>query len=344
MSSSSPSGAGSFRLSCRKNLVHISCKNNPLILRIQKSIIEEWTALSFNISMFSTSGKASLPRLTPQYSMRNETPVLLGFTYGILVATLIIFGMLIKFDFPISLYTSERTAVFSTIPSKSLTPSQDLLNSCLEPINPECLRSPLFCTSGDSKYVEDRSYVRWLPACDQAKTSTFASAFTASRVILVDWGANTFDSSIGYFIQHYPLEFTDIFAVEVNPNIFKIPPPQIYSPIHYFNAFIDTADVLTSSPPHLNATRFLLDIVHVRPEDWLLVKVDVEGSEYDLLKSLQRDNVLYLIDEIAVEFHYCDDPRLYPFGWAIFKSHKQQDAVDWLHHLRSLNIAAHYWP
>ena len=105
----------------------------------------------------------------------------------------------------------------------------------------------------------------------------------------------------------------------MNRDFFKPPPPsQLFIPLHFFAAFIDMQDNLTQSPPHLDAVRFINDTVHAHPEDWIVLKVDIEGDEYQLLSHLEKSGVLPLIDELACEFHFNDDPRLWPFKWRGF--------------------------
>ena len=60
--------------------------------------------------------------------------------------------------------------------------------------------------------------------------------------------------------------------------------------------------------------RFIL--ARARPEDYVVVKVDVEGFEYKLLDHWQALGVDRLIDEIFVEFHFAtDNPKLTKSSW-----------------------------
>lgn len=40
-----------------------------------------------------------------------------------------------------------------------------------------------------------------------------------------------------------------------------------------------------------------------RPEDFLLVKLDIEGAEYEVLEQMLRDGSVELVDEFLIEFH-----------------------------------------
>jgi len=42
---------------------------------------------------------------------------------------------------------------------------------------------------------------------------------------------------------------------------------------------------------------------HSTPEDFVLIKMDIEGSEFDVLDKIVKDNTLEYIDKIYVEFH-----------------------------------------
>jgi FkbM family methyltransferase len=43
---------------------------------------------------------------------------------------------------------------------------------------------------------------------------------------------------------------------------------------------------------------------HVRPEDYLVLKIDVEGAEYGILEKMLQDGTVSLIDEFYAEFHW----------------------------------------
>lgn len=44
-------------------------------------------------------------------------------------------------------------------------------------------------------------------------------------------------------------------------------------------------------------------VLHARPEDTVIVKVDIEGGEYALLRRMVHKGLLPLIDQIAIEWH-----------------------------------------
>jgi FkbM family methyltransferase len=49
---------------------------------------------------------------------------------------------------------------------------------------------------------------------------------------------------------------------------------------------------------------FLRDIVKVTKEDYLILKIDIEGKEYDVLKRLITSHMMEFVDDLAVEYHH----------------------------------------
>ena len=49
-----------------------------------------------------------------------------------------------------------------------------------------------------------------------------------------------------------------------------------------------------------------------KPEDWVVAKIDVEGSEYDLFDHLLATGAASLLDEIFVEVRNCRTTRARP--------------------------------
>ena len=54
--------------------------------------------------------------------------------------------------------------------------------------------------------------------------------------------------------------------------------------------------------PLLNFSRWLQQ--NVVAEDFVVVKMDIEGSEYEVLPSLLRSRAVTLVDELLLEVHY----------------------------------------
>jgi len=75
----------------------------------------------------------------------------------------------------------------------------------------------------------------------------------------------------------------------------------------------------------------------------VVIKMDIEGGEWELLSRMEQEGIAQLVDELFVEIHY-KHPDLSSYGWDVFSSHSQEDAVALLRHWRSLGVYAHYWP
>ena len=60
--------------------------------------------------------------------------------------------------------------------------------------------------------------------------------------------------------------------------------------------FKQTANVLA-----FDLSSYILELFH--REDFIVIKMDIEGSEYDVLEKMIQDNSIYLIDEIYIEWH-----------------------------------------
>mmetsp|Transcript_37905 Transcript_37905/g.38593 ORF Transcript_37905/g.38593 Transcript_37905/m.38593 type:complete len:81 (+) Transcript_37905:859-1101(+) len=46
------------------------------------------------------------------------------------------------------------------------------------------------------------------------------------------------------------------------------------------------------------------DIVQAKQSDEVICKMDIEGSEYDVLRRIFTSGIIKLFDELYVEFHY----------------------------------------
>jgi len=78
-------------------------------------------------------------------------------------------------------------------------------------------------------------------------------------------------------------------------------------------------------------------------EDYVVLKMDVEGAEWKLLPHFIENHVIDYIDELFVEIHFAD-PRMAPFGWMGFAPHTLEESRSMMLKLRALGVLAHYWP
>ncbi|CAI5495926.1 unnamed protein product [Closterium sp. Naga37s-1] len=223
------------------------------------------------------------------------------------------------------------------------------------------------------------------------------SMHTKKRRVLVDLGGRFFNTSVTWFLQSYPLDFTEIHAVEVRQGVFQVPAPshktlranmgnrsrlralhmgpadfpawllaRVHS--HHFKATArdDAAQVRggawrrlvwatlypsthqTVNPSRqgvVNVTRWLLEELQLTPEDTVVVKMDIEGSEWDIFKAwLDLPLMARVIDELFVEVHY-NHPSMHFFSWkpSLF-AHSRREAGQLLNAMRSAGYYVHAWP
>ncbi|MCO5576125.1 hypothetical protein L7F22_029933 [Adiantum nelumboides] len=212
--------------------------------------------------------------------------------------------------------------------------------------------------------VEDKAHILpWLLA------TRVKSLHRRERRVLLDLGANAFSTSLSWFLHMYPLDFTEIHAFEVDPHLLhkpKLPfhessnlaPPNPWSlavrrrPLigpqwmldrisihHQFVSDFDDGDNHA-----VNITRFIKDELQLRPSDAVIVKMDIEGSEWPILKRwMQTPDMAHIVDELFVEVHY-DHPSMRGYHWARFSPTKREDALTLLANLRLHGFFAHAWP
>jgi len=188
------------------------------------------------------------------------------------------------------------------------------------------MRHPLF--EEGKVGVEDRTYLQFL--------ANHVNVTGAPRKVYVDVGANTFESSIGWMMSNYPLEFDQIYAWEANSGVTVIP-PHLKKKIFFEEKMVGDTD----GPNSVNLIRFLKD--HVEKSDFVVMKLDIDGGEWDLVPQLIAGGVFPdLIDEFFVEIHY-KHPKMNPYGWDKL-THSLEEARNMLQNLRDMGVYAHYWP
>ena len=162
------------------------------------------------------------------------------------------------------------------------------------------------------------------------------------RRILLDLGASFYNSSIEWFLKNYPATFDEIHAFEAEYQKLVIPPnaPRLKPTIYAYNKFVSFFENVVT----VNVTEFIVDYLAIQEEDMLVVKMDIEGDEYAVLKDWEKRGIFPLIDELFVEVHY-KHPDMEPFGWDMFAPHTRQEALKLFTHLRNdLGVFVHPWP
>ena len=94
-----------------------------------------------------------------------------------------------------------------------------------------------------------------------------------------------------------------------------------------------------------DGTRPAIDIADwmrrtVRPDDFVVVKMDIEGAEYDVVPHLLREKVADLIDELFLEIHTETNTCCKPPHDA---GRHRPDAMRLLQSLRDAGVYAHEW-
>ncbi|GJP43908.1 hypothetical protein CLOM_g3304 [Closterium sp. NIES-68] len=191
------------------------------------------------------------------------------------------------------------------------------------------------------------------------------------RRVLIDLGANKFETSVTWFLRMYPLDFTEIHAVEVQTGLFQKPstpplevlayeinkqsrlrpfrrgpagfPDWLLQRVHPYNFFISSED--NQEEGVVNVTRWLLDELQLKEEDSVVVKMDIEGAEWAVLPQwLSIPKMSAIVDELFVEVHY-HHPSMEAFTWTpkIF-NHTLDETSRLLTDLRRAGFYVHPWP
>lgn len=94
----------------------------------------------------------------------------------------------------------------------------------------------------------------------------------------------------------------------------------------------------------INITRFIKDELQLKETDTVVVKMDMEGSEWPILRRWINDPEMpKIIDELFVEVHY-NHPSLAMFRWESHGEITKENAKEMLGDLRWNGFFAHFWP
>ena len=148
------------------------------------------------------------------------------------------------------------------------------------------------------------------------------------RKVFLDGGANV-GNSIDLFLSKYPnsTEY-EIFSFECNPKLLSIlnkkyskkatiVPFAIYNKEDTLDFYIgaDVSSTLRSDKISGNVkktnfvkvktvdlSKYIFD--NFQKEDYIILKLDIEGTEYDVLPHLIRTGAIHYIDELYGEYHH----------------------------------------
>lgn len=216
------------------------------------------------------------------------------------------------------------------------------------------------------------------------------------RRIYIDLGIKDFGSSLCWIMQHYPVKFDAMHGFECQSDLSNVAALQgpidqcisgtaaekigyttegMIDMLKIYHNFIGLDESSATTPPTRGFAQFLQDIA-VQEDDFVVLKMDVEGVEFDLLEGIIADGTHKLIDEVGgkegkesrkawgmqpcariysntspfvilpmqifVEIHY-SHPDMQPFGWDNFV-HSRSDAQALFTKARDAGIYIHPWP
>lgn len=80
---------------------------------------------------------------------------------------------------------------------------------------------------------------------------------------------------------------------------------------------------------------------HTTHEDFVVLKVDIEGAEFDVIRRLINAGMLNLIDVLAVEWHH-DNPNILGHSReSIDRYTKQFECLNWM--LNASDVTTQSW-
>ncbi|CAI5520646.1 unnamed protein product [Closterium sp. Naga37s-1] len=131
-------------------------------------------------------------------------------------------------------------------------------------------------------------------------------------------------------------------------------PPSLPSPAHLpCIIFFHGPRTPPPFPPHphshpqsmVNVTRWLLDELQLTEEDTVIIKMDIEGTEWAVLHEwLAIPHMPAIVDELFVEVHY-HHPSMEAFTWTPEKFNRTLDeTTQLLTDLRRAGFYVHPWP
>mmetsp|Transcript_39056 Transcript_39056/g.124346 ORF Transcript_39056/g.124346 Transcript_39056/m.124346 type:complete len:262 (+) Transcript_39056:303-1088(+) len=179
----------------------------------------------------------------------------------------------------------------------------------------------------------------------------------------VDCGAREYKSSIGgWFHPDYPQSemFDEIVGFEVMKKYWKSYGRRSRSKVELHNLAVWKENATVTFSPERTETFKMATINSGGPQglagefeiqaidfadflqrrftqdDFVVVKVDIEGAEYAVLDRLISTGAIDLVDDLYVEWHFEEF-----HGKAISQGKKREDAVDQLKRLRAVGAFAH---
>ena len=162
------------------------------------------------------------------------------------------------------------------------------------------------------------------------------------RVVLLDLGAKTYQSSVKWFLVNYPGRFNEVYAFEKNRNVFHVPNENKSEVDGTSVVLIESTVGTKNTSSSVDIADFMLNAIKLQLQDMVVMKMDIEGAEWQVLKHLEDSGVLDLVDELLVEMHY-HHPVMAGFGWNQFPK-TLNETNEYFKHLRKRGLYVHPWP
>jgi hypothetical protein len=109
-----------------------------------------------------------------------------------------------------------------------------------------------------------------------------------------------------------------------------------------YNQFVSDAD--DDATKAVNITRFMKETLNLSTSDTVVVKMDIESTEWPILQRwLEDPQMADIVDELFVEIHF-QHPSMSAFGWDGFAPSTRDQASYLLASLRSKGFVVHPWP
>jgi hypothetical protein len=163
---------------------------------------------------------------------------------------------------------------------------------------------------------------------------------------LFDFGTTDFENTIEWLIKNYPAKFSRILAYQSEAELAKVFRKFTYHtlsskiPKEYSHVVELKENPLAEVESNENSISIVQELKDTaRKSDFVVVRIDLDGDEWEVLKELETNGVLSLVDELFVKLHFQADQE----GWEKYE-HTIDDAFDLLTRLRRQGVFVHYWP
>jgi len=196
--------------------------------------------------------------------------------------------------------------------------------------------------------IDDKSYLTFL-----GKSLNVDRVWAGKKKFYFDLGSADYPSSLGWIRRFYPVFFDHIYSWD-NGHQIEIPSAEsleremgsLEKAQRYIRSINHTVKAVGFAD-----NEFTIDVGAIirrvtRPEDFVVVKMDIEGMEWDTIPHFVRTGVFDHIDEFFVEIHF-SHPDMVNYGWNGFLEHPSwtlEAAKKMIQDLRDKGIYAHYWP